>query len=121
MTKIGTPYTMAPEILKGEKYDNRCDLWSLGIIIYQLFFRRPPFQGEREYVLLKNIKNNTKNNIIKKTNNKELDDLLSKLLKEEPKKRITWEQYFKHPFCQSKDGQSKTTSIKNKDKDCLIF
>ena len=78
--------TMAPEILKNQKYDNKCDLWSLGIIIYQLFFRRLPFQGLIGDVLLNNIRNN-KN--IKKTNNKELDDLLSKLLKEDPKKRIT--------------------------------
>ena len=96
MTLIGTPYTMAPELLNCEKYDNKCDLWSLGVIIYQLFFRTPPFKGDTEIALLNNIRNN-KN--IRKTNNKDLDDLLSKLLVEDHKKRITWEQYFNHPFC----------------------
>ena len=96
MTLIGTPYTMAPELLNCEKYNNKCDLWSLGVMIYQLFFRTPPFKGDTEIALLNDIRNN-KN--IRKTNNKDLDDLLSKLLVEDHKKRITWEQYFKHPFC----------------------
>lgn len=39
----GTPYAMAPEILRREKYDTRCDTWALGIMIYQLAFGRLPF------------------------------------------------------------------------------
>ena len=34
-TYIGTHIIMAPEILEGEAYNNKCDLWSLGVIIYQ--------------------------------------------------------------------------------------
>ncbi len=30
----GTPITMGPEILKREKYNEKCDIWSLGVIIY---------------------------------------------------------------------------------------
>ena len=39
-TKIGTPNMMAPEILKGNHYDAKCDLWNLGIIIYLLYFHK---------------------------------------------------------------------------------
>ena len=42
-TKLGTPATMAPEILKNEDYNSKCDLWSLGVIIYQLLFKCLPF------------------------------------------------------------------------------
>ena len=49
---IGTTYTMAPEILMDKKYNNKCDLWSLGIIIYELFFRSPPFTGKSELALI---------------------------------------------------------------------
>lgn len=31
---LGTPITMGPEILDGKKYNEKCDIWSLGIIIY---------------------------------------------------------------------------------------
>ena len=39
----GTPITMAPEILNGMPYSDKCDIWSLGVIIYQLLFGVPPF------------------------------------------------------------------------------
>jgi serine/threonine protein kinase len=32
----GTPITMAPEILEGKEYDESCDMWSLGCVIYQV-------------------------------------------------------------------------------------
>jgi serine/threonine protein kinase len=44
-TYAGTAITMAPEILKNEgvnkEYDEKCDLWSIGVIIYELYFKRP--------------------------------------------------------------------------------
>jgi len=40
---LGTPVTMAPEVLLGLKYDRNCDLWSIGVIIYQMVFGRYPF------------------------------------------------------------------------------
>jgi len=33
-TQTGTPYYTAPEIWKGQKYDNKCDIWALGCILY---------------------------------------------------------------------------------------
>ena len=40
---LGTPVTMAPEILMGNPYDKKCDLWSIGVIIYQMVFGCYPF------------------------------------------------------------------------------
>ena len=42
-TLIGTPYFMAPEILKGKKYSYSCDYWSVGVLIYYLFYGDYPF------------------------------------------------------------------------------
>ena len=36
---IGSLFAMAPEVLNEEDYNYKCDLWSLGVIIYQLFFK----------------------------------------------------------------------------------
>ena len=42
-TLIGTPYFMAPEILKGKKYSYSCDYWSVGVLVYFLFYGEYPF------------------------------------------------------------------------------
>ena len=51
-TAIGTKYTMAPEILEGLDYNNKCDLWSIGVIINQLAFKEFPYSGQTDFVLL---------------------------------------------------------------------
>ena len=94
------PYFKAPEILKKEKIDEKCDLWSLGEIIYVLAFGEYLF-SEYEDKKLKQIKN-IKNHLNNRTDNSDLDDLIRKLLVEDPKKRLTWDQYFKHPFIRQK-------------------
>ena len=96
----GTVAYMAPEIMEleeGDIYDDKCDLWSLGIIIYELFFGERPYKALTEGGILKQI-NNSGKMLIKKTNNNELDDLINKLLEKDPEKRIEWEEYFNHPF-----------------------
>jgi len=45
-TQIGTPYYMSPEIWNNQSYDERCDIWSLGCMIYELAALRPPFLGD---------------------------------------------------------------------------
>ena len=100
-TYAGTAITMAPEILKNEglnkEYDEKCDLWSIGVIIYQLYFKRPPFIGNNEYSILNLIKNQGKK-LLEKTGYYQLDDLITKLLIEDPKKRLNWDEYFNHSF-----------------------
>ena len=45
--RVGTPYYMSPEMLKG-KYNEKCDIWSCGIIIHILLMGKPPFDGPTE-------------------------------------------------------------------------
>ena len=97
-TNIGTSLTMAPEILKGEGeiYDNKCDLWSIGIIIYQLYFKDYPYKGT-DAAIYNQIKNYGKK-ILKRTSNTNLNNLIDSLLISDPRKRINYEEYFNHPF-----------------------
>ena len=43
---VGTPYYIAPEIVKGKMYDKECDMWSLGVVLYQYLGGTMPFDGE---------------------------------------------------------------------------
>lgn len=52
---IGTAYYMAPEIFMS-KYDERCDIWSLGIILFMLVTGEPPVSGTTNQEIFANIK-----------------------------------------------------------------
>ncbi|KAM3143579.1 hypothetical protein pb186bvf_004341 [Paramecium bursaria] len=54
-TKSGTAYYVAPEVLEGS-YDNKCDIWSAGVILYVILCGYPPFYGENEKEILTEIK-----------------------------------------------------------------
>ena len=109
---VGTIIYMAPELLKKEEYNYKCDLWSLGIIIYKLYFGKSPFSGITEEALTRNIVNFRANNF-KKIGNKDLDDLLKNLLEKEKEKRLNWDKYFNHPFFRIKDKNIINENVQN--------
>ena len=98
ISNVGTSSYMAPEILMGKPFDLKCDLWSLGVIIYILYFREYPYPMAKSDLALINHINNKGQKYFKKSKNEDFDNLISKLLIADPKERISWEQYFKHPF-----------------------
>ena len=103
----GTIETIAPEIClsKTQKYENIIDIFSLGIIFYQLAHNlKHPFK-ETEFdnnFFIKYYENYDKDNYdIKFDNsieNEDFKNLVISMLKLNPKNRITWKQYFEHPF-----------------------
>ena len=54
-TQTGTPFYLAPEIWRDQPYDYKCDIWSVGCIIYELCTSRPPFRGTSMKDLCHNV------------------------------------------------------------------
>jgi len=104
LSSSGTPYTMAPEILKGNEnlLSNKCDIWSLGIIIYFLLFKEYPYNGN-EYSIIQQINENKK---LKDIDDNELNDLVKRMLNSNINDRINWEDYFEHSFFKHNNNDS---------------
>ena len=45
---VGTPFWVAPEIINGEPYSSSCDVYSFGIILWELYTRRIPYDDREE-------------------------------------------------------------------------
>jgi len=50
-TVIGTPYYLSPEIVQSNTYDYKTDIWSMGILLYEMCAFRPPFNGDNLHML----------------------------------------------------------------------
>ena len=89
--------TMAPEVLNDEKelINSKSVIWSLGTIIYYMLFKEYPYTGQIEYQILNDIQSNKE---LKYCDNEKLNDLLNKMLKININERISWKDYFNHPF-----------------------
>ncbi|KAL5653066.1 hypothetical protein ACJX0J_038524, partial [Zea mays] len=114
-TLCGSPLYMAPEVMQAQKYDAKADLWSVGVILYQLVTGRPPFNGGNQIQLLKNILRTCE---IRFPSDCDLShgciDLCRKLLRLNSVERLTVEEFVHHPFL-SEHAPEKTLSLTQSD------
>ena len=89
-TQTGTPYYLAPEIWKDLSYDYKCDIWSLGCIIYEICTSRPPFRGTSLKELGRNVLNGYYLPVTGFSS--DINKIISKMLTVDPKKRASTDE-----------------------------
>ena len=98
-TFCGTIEYMAPEIVGSENYDYSVDIWSLGILLYELLYGHSPFKANNTKNVILNIKTHE---LTYDDNNKKISnsckDLIQKLLDGNPQKRLKIKDILEHPF-----------------------
>ena len=96
---VGTIYYVAPEVIK-KKYNEKCDIWSCGVIMYVLLTKKPPFNGEMTEEIIASIEKgeyDLKSPPFDKISNSALD-LIQKLLNKDVEKRISAQEALNHPW-----------------------
>ena len=99
-TLCGSPLYMAPEILRYERYDAKADLWSTGILAYELSTGRPPWRSSNHIDLLRKVE--LSQDVIKFAEeprvSREMKTLIRSLLKRHPVGRMNFQQFFDDPI-----------------------
>ena len=99
ITKIGTPFYMSPEVILQNKYDYKCDIWSLGITTIEMAEGEPPFAKVKGYWVLKKIITHPPKGLKNKEKwSKEFNDFVEKCLIYDPEKRPSAKELLQHPF-----------------------
>lgn len=98
-TFCGSPLYMAPEILSFHTYSDKADVWSLGVIIYEIIFKKHPYPCKNKFELINNIKSTAQIRIPAftlegKSLCENLKVIIQSCLHKQTHRRICWEDLF---------------------------
>lgn len=87
---------MSPQILAEEYFSSKCDIWSLGMMFFELLYGRTPWTGKTPNELLENIKKKPLEFPEQPPRSEIVKDMLRRMLVFGDAERISWEELFQH-------------------------
>ena len=113
-TFIGTPYYLSPEIINGKPYDSKSDIWSLGVLLYEMMTFKMPFNANSLPMLSVKI---MRGQYIPPPTiyTKDLRELVTKCLTVEPKNRPSIQEILRMPIIQNRIRSFLTENQYNKE------
>ena len=96
-TICGSPLYMAPELLNNDKYNIKSDLWSVGVILYEMVMKEHPFKALNINELT-NVVNKNKVLFLNVNINSGCKDLIEKLLIVDSNNRLEWDELYKNSW-----------------------
>jgi calcium-dependent protein kinase len=99
--KLGTPYYIAPEVLN-KRYNQKCDIWSCGVITYIILSGSPPFNGSSDQDIMKKVKIGkfSFSDPCWSAMSDKAKDFITKLLTFDIERRPSAEEALQHPWIQ---------------------
>ena len=109
---VGTPLYVSPEVLKN-KYNEKCDMWSCGVIMYMMLCGQPPFKGETDEEIYQSVKEGKFSFDDEKWDeiSRDAKDLIKNLLIKDINKRFSARQSLSHPWI-TKHRRNKNLDLK---------
>jgi calcium-dependent protein kinase len=110
--KLGTPYYIAPEVLN-KKYNEKCDIWSCGVIAYITLSGMPPFNGQSDQEIMKKVRIGkfSFSDPIWSSISDKCKDFITKLLTLNPDERVSAEDALKLPWLVEMSKTTVDTSV----------
>ncbi|EGC33625.1 hypothetical protein DICPUDRAFT_154313 [Dictyostelium purpureum] len=101
---VGSPYYMSPEMIRGEECSYPTDVWSFGICMLELLFKKPPHRDSRMKAMFYNAINGI--DFPKIRCSIDLKDMLWQCFESNPEKRSSVDKLMRHPFFKRVESRS---------------
>jgi len=120
-TICGSPMYMAPEIMNNGSYGSQTDIWSIGLILYEMLYGKHPYEDCKDIDDLKNVVRSRNIDFQNATVSNECLNLLKDMLEKDSKKRIGWKDLFDNKWVnniQIIQNETKVNIIENYYESC---